>query len=42
VGVTHISRFRKIKVWATIRYGSKSRGVIIQEKVGDRKMNAEQ
>lgn len=29
VGATHISGFRKIKFWAAIRYGKKSKGVII-------------
>jgi len=42
VEVTHISRFRKIKFWAAIRYGNKSKGIIIQEKVGEGKMNVEE
>ena len=29
VGVTHISGFRKIKFWAAIRYGKKSKGVFL-------------
>jgi hypothetical protein len=33
--------FEKVKVWAAIRYGSKSKLVVLPEKKGDGKMNTE-
>ena len=41
VGTTHISGFRKIKFWSAIRCRKKSKGVIINEKEGEGKINLE-
>src|SRR5271169_905610 len=39
---TVISRFEKVKVWAAVRYGKLSKLVMLEEKKGGGKMNAEE
>ena len=41
-GVTHISGFKKIKVWGAMRYGKLSELVVLPEKEGEGKLNAEE
>jgi len=41
-GVIHISGFKKIKVWGAMRYGRLSELVVLSEKVGEGKLNAEE
>jgi hypothetical protein len=41
-GATHVSGFKKIKVWGGIRYGAKSKLVVLPEKEGEGKLNAKE
>jgi len=41
-GATHVSVFKKIKVWSEIRYGIKSKLVVLPKKKGDRKLNTKE
>lgn len=40
-GATHKSGFKKIKLWGAMRYGRLSKLIILSEKQGDGKMNAQ-
>jgi hypothetical protein len=42
MAATHISGFEKIKIWGAMRYGKLSHIVVLPEKKGDGKMNAEE
>jgi hypothetical protein len=39
-GVTHVSGFKKIKVWGGMRYGALSKLIVLPEKQGEGKLNA--
>ena len=39
---THISGFRKVKVWGAMRYGELSKLVVLPGREGDEKLNAEE
>ena len=41
-GVTHISGFKKIKVWDAMRYGKLNELVVLPEKEGEGKLNVEE
>jgi Transposase/DDE superfamily endonuclease len=41
-GVTHISGFKKIKVWGAMRYDKLSKLIVLPEKQGDGKLKAEE
>ena len=40
--MTVISGFEKVKVWVAVRYGKLSKLVVLEEKKGGGKMNAEE
>jgi len=42
MAATHIPGFKKVKFWGAMRYGKLSAGIILSEKKGDGKMNAEE
>jgi len=41
-GVMHVSGFKKIKVWGGFRYGAKSKLIVLPEKQGEGKLNAQE